>query len=268
MSKNLYIVPHDFTEVGDAALKYALHVCNKVDVEIRILHLVDNKAKINAASAKIDQLVERLVGSSSIEITKQIQVGTIFEDIGRIALNAGAQLIIMGTHGKQGMQILFGSHAMKVIMNSEVPFLIIQKDTVPRDVKKIVVPINLTKESLQIVKLAGSMATIFGAEVHVVGQKQNDELLNQQMKNRILIVKNQYEEMHVPCHVEFIKDSGSYFKRVMEYVHRNEIDLIATAHYSESLLPQLETFTQNLITNTDKLPCLVINAKQASALYF
>jgi hypothetical protein len=34
------------------------------------------------------------------------------------------------------------------------------------------------------------------------------------------------------------------------------------------LIPQLDKYAQHLITNPLKLPCLVINSKPASALYF
>lgn len=269
MSKNLYIVPHDLTEVGNIALNYALHICKRVEAEIRVLHLVSSKTALSAATAKIDGIIEKLEVPDGATITRQVQEGSIFEDIGRISTKAGAQLIIMGTHGQQGFQKLFGSHAMKVVTSCDIPFLIVQKGTEIRDVNKIVVPINLTKESLQIVNLAGDVANIYGATVHVVGAKQNDELLTQQMKNRILIVKNQYEERNVPCNVEFLKDGGgSYSRKVMDYVKKHSVDLIAIAYYSESLLPQLDTFAQSLITNKEKLPCLVLNSKQASALYF
>lgn len=88
------------------------------------------------------------------------------------------------------------------------------------------------------------------------------------MKNRIQIVKKQYEERNVPSKVEFLKDGGSYSKKVIEYSKKNDVDLIAIAYHSESLLPQFDKFAQNLITNSELLPCLVLNSKQASALYF
>lgn len=265
---NLYIVPHDLTEVGNSALRHALHLCNKVEAEIRILHLVANKNDINSASLKIDKIIESLEIPEKATITRQVQSGSIFEDIGRIATKAAAQLIIMGTHGQHGFQKLFRSHAIQVITSCDIPFLIVQKTTPTKDLRNIVVPIDLTKESLQIVNLAGDVANIYGAEVHVIGNKQNDELLNQQMKNRIQIVKKQYEERNVPSKVEFLKDGGSYSKKVIEYSKKNDVDLIAIAYHSESLLPQFDKFAQNLITNSELLPCLVLNSKQASALYF
>jgi len=268
MSKNLYIVPHDFTPVGDSALNYALHLGKNVHTEIMLLHVVESAAELAKTNAKLDALIDRQELPTGVTISKKIIEGSIFEKIGLIAKKEGAQLIIMGTHGSTGMQKLFGSNAMKVITSAATPFLIVQKDTPMNPIKSILVPIDLSKESLQIVNIAGDMASIFGAKIHVVGEKQNDELLSQQMKNRILIVKNQYEDRKTPCTVELLKSGGSYTKKILSYSNDNDVDMIAIAYHSESLLPQFDTFAQNLITNEKKIPCMVLNSKPASALYF
>jgi nucleotide-binding universal stress UspA family protein len=268
MNKNLYIVPYDFTAVGDAALNYALYLGNKVEVEIIILYIAKSTSDAVQATAKLTQLISTLQPPASVNLSHVVKEGSIFEDIASVALKKNAQLVIMGTHGATGLQKLMGSNAMKVILSSEIPFLIVQKDTLPKSINEIVVPIDLTKESLQIVNLAGDMASIYGATVHVIGEKQNDELLSQQMKNRILIVKNQYDERKVKSEVEFMPRGGSYQKKIMNYCAQKQIDLIAIAYHSESLLPQFDTFAQSLITNDQKIPCLILKSKLASALYF
>lgn len=268
MSKNIYLVPHDFTAVGDTALRYALHMGKHVKTEILLLNLAASRADGMKASAKMDEIINGLELPSGVEVRKIVREGSIFEDIGKIARTENAQLIIMGTHGATGMQRLFGSNAMKVVTSADVPFLIVQKDTPLNNIKNIIVPIDLTKESLQIVNIAGDMAGIFGAEIHVVGEKQNDELLSQQMKNRILIVKNQYDDRSIPCSIELMEKGGAFTKKIMNYSKQKNVDLIAIAYHSESLLPQFDTFAQTLITNEQKLPCMVLNSKPASALYF
>ncbi|MFN6014899.1 MAG: universal stress protein, partial [Flavobacteriales bacterium] len=162
MSKNLYIVPYDFTPVTDAAVKYALHMGKRVHTEIMLLHLAGSSGEAMKASAKLDSVIASLDKPAGIEVTKYVREGSIFEDIGKIARKEGAQLIIMGTHGASGLQKLFGSNAMKVVVSADTPFLIIQKETTLIDPKNILVPIDLTKESLQIVNNAGDMASIFG----------------------------------------------------------------------------------------------------------
>ena len=52
MSKNLYIVLHDFTEIGDTALEYALHIAEHVHTDIELLHVVNSSSKEEGAKAK------------------------------------------------------------------------------------------------------------------------------------------------------------------------------------------------------------------------
>lgn len=268
MSKNLYIVPHDLTEVGDAALKYAIHLGNRIETEIRILHIVSDRSKAAAASAKIDEHVGQFDIPDHVEITKVIKEGSIFEDIAKISKVNSAQLIIMGTHGEKGLQKLFGSHAMKVVTSTEIPFMVVQRNTDPRQVKSIVVPIDLAKESLQIIKPVGDLAHIYGAEVHVLGEKQKDELLSQQMKNRIQIVKQQFDERNIECKVDFFNEGGSYSKKVIDYSKANKIDMIAVAYHTEAIIASFDKFVQNLITNPLDIPCMVINSKTVSQFYY
>lgn len=268
MPKNLYIVPYDYTTVGDAAVNYAMHLGKHIEVEIELLHVVKSNNEVIPNQVKLKKLIENIEAPKGVSFSVNVCVGTIFEEIGKTASKQAAQLIIMGTHGATGLQKLFGSNAMKVITSSNTPFLIVQKNTVMNEIKNIVVPVDLTKESLQIVNIAGDIAKIYNAKVHVLGEKQNDELLSQQMKNRILIVRNQYEERSIECKIELMKQGGSYQKKVMEYAKENAVDLISIAYHSESLLPQFDTFAQSLITNDQNLPCMIINSKPASALYF
>lgn len=268
MSKNLYIVPHDFTAVGDAALNYAINLGKKVRTEIQLLHVVSDKTKLISSKQKLDKIAQATPISPTIEITTKVVVGNIFEDIGKLAKKEAAQLIIMGTHGLTGMQKIFGSNVIKVVTSSEVPFLVVQKNTKINEVKRIVVPIDLTKESLQITSLAGDLAKIYDAEVHVIAEKETDEILSRKLTNRISLVKDQYEDRSVKSVVNLISASGSYQKKVIEYAKSNQGDFIALAYHSESLLPMFDTFAQNLVVNELNLPCLIINSKSASKLYF
>src|SRR5690554_7650207 len=124
MSANLFIVPHDFTSVGDAALKYAMFLAKPRKTAIMLLHIVSNKTKAKPALEKLEQIISNLdlnVGDGAVEA--KVVEGNIFDDISKIAEESDARLIIMGTHGAVGMQKLFGSYAMKVVVNSSVPFL-------------------------------------------------------------------------------------------------------------------------------------------------
>jgi len=269
MSANLFIVPHDFTSVGDAALKYAMFLAKPRKTAIMLLHIVSNKTKAKPALEKLEQIISNLdlnVGDGAVEA--KVVEGNIFDDISKIAEESDARLIIMGTHGAVGMQKLFGSYAMKVVVNSSVPFLVVQDGIDQSKLNNIIVPITTSKESLQIIHIAGEIALTFDSKIYVIAEHQSDQRLSQQLKIRISLVKNQFEEKGINAEVEIIENKKSFQKTVIEYAKEKNCDLIAVAHDSSGILSQFEKYTQDLITNDENLPCLVVNAKLLSKLYF
>ena len=123
MNSNLFIVPHDFTSVGDAALKYALYLAKPRKTAIDLLHIVSSKENKRAALKKLTSIIENLdLGVGDVEVNAVVKVGNIFDDIGKIAEDKESRMIVMGTHGAKGMQKLFGSYAIKVVTSTSVPF--------------------------------------------------------------------------------------------------------------------------------------------------
>jgi nucleotide-binding universal stress UspA family protein len=269
MSANIYIVPHDFTSVGDEALNYATILGRRKHTAIKLLHIVEDESKIGEAKAKLEQIIAaKTRQEGDPEITCVVSIGTIFEDIGRIAEEEDARLIVMGTHGSKGMQKLFGSYAIKVITSCDVPFMVVQENLQINSIQKIICPIDLSKESLQIINYAADLALMFDAEVHIVGEKQTDARLAQQIKIRIALVKKEYEEKQVKNQINLLSGNKSFHTKVVNYGKEVNADMFALAYHTESLLPQFDRFAQTLITNDLKLPCLILNSEEVSNAYY
>ena len=62
-----------------------------------------------------------------VETKAEVVVGYAAEEILNVAAKEKADMIVMGTHGRKGIdRILFGSVAEKVVMNSPLPVLTIR----------------------------------------------------------------------------------------------------------------------------------------------
>jgi nucleotide-binding universal stress UspA family protein len=170
---------------------------------------------------------------------------------------------VMGTHGAKGLQRLLGSNAIRVITNSGTPFLVVQ-DKMPSNsnIDRIVMPIDLAKESIQILKFAVDLAKQFGAEIHVVGSHQSDEWLINKVRNNITNVRNYLKKHNISFSVKSLEGKKSYQEEVVQYAEEVGADLMAVAYYSESMLPQFDTFAQSLITNELKMPVLIVDANE------
>src|SRR5690554_3804225 len=147
MSK-IILVPTDFTDVSDNAINHAIAVAKTVNGEITLVHIVPKKSFVDEGKTKLNLWLERInENNSGVTINPMVRVGTIFEDIGDVAEEIGAELIVMGSHGVRGMQFISGSRALKVITSSSTPFIVVQKRAIKESgYDDIVVPLDLSKE--------------------------------------------------------------------------------------------------------------------------
>lgn len=267
MSANLFLVPHDFTSVGDTALSYALSLAKPKKTKIILLHIISNDSEEKAVVEKLKAVIDKLPpGSSDVPIEPKALKGNIFDGIPDYAKETDAQLIIMGTHGAVGMQKVFGSYAMKVVTKSSTPILVVQDGYKWKKPSKVLIPINFSKESLQVIPIAGAISNMFNSEITIIAEKYADPILYSKLKVRFTLIEKQYADFHY--NIKLLKLKKSLQKEIVDYAKENEFDLIAISHDDSSLFPQFDRFTQSLLVNQENIPCLIVNAKLLTSIYY
>ena len=260
MSKKTFIVPHDFTKVGDIALEHAIATAKPLDAEVQLLHVVAKQNQIHEANIKLEEIVEKFK-SHEVELIPNVRIGSIFEDIGDFAAEHEAKLIFMGTHGAHGWQHVTGSHALKVVTNSSVPFIIVQEKLVkPTGYDSIVVPMDLNKETKQKLTIVSRLAKYFGSKVHVVIPDETDDFLKHQVKSNIVFAKRFFKDREVDMKHTLISRSG-FDKEVVKYAVSVDADLIAIMNLNKSnfLNAITSNYEQHIITNDALIPALIVN---------
>jgi nucleotide-binding universal stress UspA family protein len=257
------LVPTDFTKVSDTAIEHALLVANTIDAGILILHVIDNKKQIAEARMKLNALQERIIQESSIEIETAVRIGSIFEDIDKVAVEQGASLIIMGTHGLRGMQFLTGSRALKIVTESSVPFIVVQERSIrPHGYHNLVVPLDLHKETKQKLSLVADMAKYFGSNVHLISPGETDQFLKNQLERNILYAEQYLNERGINYNVEITdRKTDGFVKDLLKYSASVDADLICIMNFYDNSLMNVfsSSYEQLLITNEAQIPVLCVN---------
>jgi len=140
------LFPCDLTQHSTKILKYALGLADTFDSRLFILHVVQDLrqwAGLYMPHKRLDleqKEVEEHARKSLVEFCldtpdarskaeKRVVSGDPAEEIIKSAGDEGADLIVMGTHGRTGLEYhLFGSVAAKVVRHSPVPVLTINPD--------------------------------------------------------------------------------------------------------------------------------------------
>lgn len=260
MNRKNFIVPHDFTPVADIALEHAIATAKPLNAQVYVLHVVSKEKSIKEAEEKLNSILANY-STSGVDLVPSVRMGSIFEDIGEFAAEHHAELIFMGTHGAHGWQHITGSHALKVITSSSVPFIIVQeKEIKETGYDDIVVPMDLHKETKQKLAIVANLATYFKSRVHVITPDETDEFLRHQVQANIQFAKKFFSDRGIEVTATLAPSSG-FDKEVVKHAVNIDADLIAIMNLNRSNF--LGTITANyeqyIITNDAKIPALVVN---------
>jgi nucleotide-binding universal stress UspA family protein len=178
------LVPTDFSNHAEYALKAAAQIAKKNGGEIFLLHMLElpNQAGDalgsgtdipeimifkNAAINRLEDLMDHEC-LEGIKVSEIIQFELAFEGIMKVSAINNIDLIVMGSHGASGFKEMFiGSNAEKVVRNSEVPVLIIKKDVGEFNVNKFVFASDFTDEIKKPFTKVVEFANKFGAELEL-----------------------------------------------------------------------------------------------------
>jgi nucleotide-binding universal stress UspA family protein len=139
------LVPTDFSEHSDRALKQALDIAKQYNAEVFLFHAVSKEVKSCMGDACLgddmireiqDQIVTRaredlqsqlrkFPQSKEVSVTAHIGDGTPYDAILREAEERGVDLIVIASLGRSGIaKYLIGSVARNVLKGAKCPVLL------------------------------------------------------------------------------------------------------------------------------------------------
>jgi nucleotide-binding universal stress UspA family protein len=140
---NNILVPSDFSECSDQAIRYGLELARKFDATVHLFHVVQDPATQPWAAEGFampllevieqwqkqaeDRLLEAVPPIERGRARVASTVGSSYPEILRYAAEHDIDLIVMGTHGRGGVShLLLGSIAEKVVRRAPCPVLTVR----------------------------------------------------------------------------------------------------------------------------------------------
>lgn len=139
------LCPVDFSETARAAMETAVELAARFDAELVLVHAYpipgytfpDGSAVASArmlqeladeAARHLDEWRELAVKAGAKKVSVDTAVGDPAGEIVRVAADKKADLIVMGTHGRTGIEhALMGSIAERVVRRAKCPVLTVRK---------------------------------------------------------------------------------------------------------------------------------------------
>lgn len=272
--QKIIVVTWDFTPVADHALAHAVKISKMTGNKICLLHIVDKKIKPADAEMKksaLKSVADENSKKYNIPILAEIERGSIFTAIADFVnqkdvpeeKKMNVELVLMGTHGMKGMQKLTGSWALKVLVKSKVPFIVVQDPPVDQDrYHNIVFPVDFKRENKEKTQMAIYMGKYFDSKIHILVTTATDAALIKKTKInlnfaiRYLIQNNiEYEIHEVP--------KGNFAEQTIEFAQKINADiiLIVTTKNISFADYMIGASEQYIIANSSKIPVCCVNPR-------
>ena len=235
------LVPIDFSADSINALEHAIIIANKVEASIRLIHVVKSKnfeapfvinEFTSTLSNSIDDFMKRILEKYEKKVKGgmdfKIREGKIYREICNQAKYDDAYLIIMGTHGVSGFEEkVIGSNAYRVVVNAPCPIITIRQKYSPITPKKIVLPIDMSKDTRKKIPFVTEYALMFGAEIHILGVS---DVNSTDIKKKLTLYSNQIEEYLTEKKIKVNKEiimNKDITESIIQYAEKNDSNLIA-----------------------------------------
>lgn len=275
---NKILVPIDFTDTCLNALYYAIETAKKLKSEVIMLHVFNNesRAKMEKEGHSLENLEEKLINlqnkytNDGVYISYMIRKGNLTKAITETAIEQKAFLMILATHGKHGLQHLFGSYALKVVTKSPVPTLVVQDDMSQQRNHKIVFPISNFTEARQKVQWTVLYSKLFDSSVHILRQKQNDTEAQFRLKVITEQIEEEFKQHNVEYTIEETPVEKHFPEELINYAKEIQADMIAIITNTDVLSPDFNhvAWDEKVMFNKEKIPVMMINPQQLGEVYY
>jgi nucleotide-binding universal stress UspA family protein len=179
------LVPTDFSEYAENALKVAAIIAKKNNCEIFLLHLLELPNQMNDAVTggssipevmlfikKANETLQKIKEQpylNEISVNASVQFERAFSGILSFNKKNEIDLIVMGSHGTSGIEeVLIGSNTEKVVRLSEIPVLVIKKNIRDFKFNNFVFASDFSTETKKPFKKMIEFAKIFDANLYLV----------------------------------------------------------------------------------------------------
>lgn len=239
------IVPIDFSEHSEFALKAAAQLAKKYNAELLALHMLEMSDIMLTASEGeqyqkavfffklAEQKFETFLAKPYLQDIKVVPIVKhfkVFSEVNDVAKEEAADLIVMGSHGVSGFKEFFvGSNTERVVRNAEIPVLVVKHELVNINFDQVLFATNFDEENVEpylkasrLFEKLGSKLTLLYVNLPNENFKSSVEIENKIAEFLTTAHGNLDKLNSVAYHADYTVEQG-----ILNYANKIGADLIA-----------------------------------------
>ncbi len=263
--KKSILVPTDFSKVCENAMTHAAGIAKQIDANLILVHVINSETKTYLKKNRLDkEAVSDYLRAYQNQLSEEFQLsvdirvleGKITEQIPILVNELGIDLLTFGTHGKKGIQIITGSHAMKLIAALHIPVLVVQNRGFEDGYKNIVFPVNTSTEYRVKLDWTLFIAKSFQAKIRLFISYEP----SQKRRAKMEIVLTHIRDTFFAHKIEFTEDIAEYENdfsgQIMKFAISNSAQLITIKVDNDEFEPSfiIGSPEEKILFNSAQIP--------------
>lgn len=240
------LVPTDFSEQAENALKIAAQLAKKHQGEIYLLHMLELPVDMTnpVGDTRTSDVPEALYFMKlakkrfseilaksylkGLTVHETVQFHQAFDGIMEISKKHNCDFIVMGSQGATGFkEMLVGSNTEKVVRSSEIPVLVIKKDLPDFKIDNFVFATNLDAENKKVIQQVIDFAKLVEAKLHLVYVNTANEFQTSEEADNHLI--RYVENMPFENYEFHVYNDSSVENGILNFAKKINADLVGIA---------------------------------------
>ena len=259
VSKRQILVPHDFSESSDFALKHAVLLAKITERDLALLHVVHDLKDEKTASSKLTEISEGLKSKYNIDSRTIVRPGSVSSAIKVVAETIDAYVVVMFVHKPEGKERIWGSRSIRAMAGSRIPIFAVQAPPRRIALRRVVFPIDFRKENKEKLVWISFLSKFYTSKIYLVKPKANDYKIrnNVDFAKRFLEGKNiDYEIVSTNAKYNIIQDTLDFANEI-----RAELIIIMLSKNITNVKLMFGIREQKFIINEYKIPIMVLNPR-------
>jgi len=276
VSKN-FLVPIDFRPESEIALEYAAFISSRVKATLHLVYILEEESPllklvlkedqrdmiIRGAADKLDDVAGKVLTGKNIPFTTKVKQGKVYTMIIESAREVKADFIFMGrTDSSDMMKNFAGTNTMHIIKRANVPVITLRKKPEYFACTHIVLPLDLTKQTIRKAETAVAVARMLDARITILSVLREDSK-GKEIKyiSKLDEIRTKLKTLEVDCDVKLIKNSTDAPSNILNNAVRElEGDLVMIMTQQELHITEyfVGSVAQDIINLSD-FPVMSIN---------
>lgn len=266
------LVPVDFSDKAVYGLQMAANLLENSGGEVTVINVLkgvdpiwsdffsddERLSLLEKLKKHLQNFTEKHIDCNKYNVTCVIEKGKLCDTILQKADELNISVIVMGTSTIDNIKKrIIGTNALRIVSEAKCPVITLKQEPVKNSINRIILPLDVTKESREKATNAVQLAKEYGAEIFMVSAYTiNDEIILRKLETQQKQVVDYIKNYNVKVTANLLK-VGDRVDGVLDYINQNEGDIILiTTHQQLEIVSKfLGSFAQSIIKES-KIPVM------------